>query len=216
MTNDKSSRIRQWIKNDKKPKRLIFIVLILAALFITGRAIEIDKYLKIVQEWVWQFGSWGAVFYAFIYIGATLMMLPGTPFTILAALLFGSLAGFLTMVAATTISAIIAFVAARYIAREALEKRIAGAEKFKDLKKMVEKNHWFAIPFVRLMPIFPFSVNNYALGLTRISFWRYLLFSEFIFIPMNAVLVFGANTLYSAMTGGEISWWIAEIGRAHV
>ena len=32
--------------------------------------------------------------------------------------------------------------------------------------------------------------------------------SQLIFLPMNAIMVFGANTLYSALTGGEISWWM--------
>jgi uncharacterized membrane protein YdjX (TVP38/TMEM64 family) len=72
----------------------------------------------------------------------------------------------------------------------------------------VEENHWLAIPFVRIMPFFPFAINNYALGLTRIRFWSFLLVSEIVFIPMTAVLVFGASALYSAMVRGEISWWL--------
>ena len=74
------------------------------------------------------------------------MFLPGTPFTILAAFLFGGLGGFLTMVAATSVSATVAFLSARYIARDTVEKRVMQVEEFKKFKTMMEENYWFAFP----------------------------------------------------------------------
>ncbi len=209
MSSEKTMHVRQWLKHGKNRKQVLFFLLVIASLFVVARLVDIDQYLRLVKQWVWAFGSWGAVIYVLFYTGATLMFLPGTPFTILAPFIFGSVEGFLTMVVATTVSATAAFLSARYIARNTVEKRVMKIKEFDRLKKMVEENYWFAIPFIRLMPFFPFSFNNYALGLTRISFWKYFLVSQVVFIPMNAVMVFGANTLYSALTGGEISWWMA-------
>ncbi len=151
-------------------------------------------------------GPWGAVCYAVLYIVAMMLLLPGTPFTIGAAILFGSLWGFVTMLSATTAAAMFAFLFSRYLAREKIEKQLDGQETIESLKGWVEKNYWLAIPFVRIMPLFPFAVNNYALGLTKIGFWKYLLSSLVVFIPMTAVLVLGANALYGALVRGEISW----------
>lgn len=202
-------RLRAWLGEGKK--YIILAFLLITALFILGRLIDIDRYLQIAQKWVWSLGPWGAFAYIGIYIAATLFLLPGTPFTLLAAFLFGSLRGYLVMVAATTLASVAGFLIARYLAKEAVERRLSGMENFSKLKAMLEKNHWIAIPFVRLMPIFPFSINNYALGLTQIPFWSYLFFSELVLLPMNAVLIFGAGALYNATVKGEISWVLIGI-----
>lgn len=192
------------LKEGKNRKRILFFFLVLGGLFIAARMVDIDTYLHLIRKWIWGFGSWGAVVYVAFYTGATLMFLPGTPFTILAAFLFGDVEGFLTMVVATTVSASVAFLSARYIARDTVERQVAKIKEFNKFKTIVQENYWFTIPFVRLMPFFPFSFNNYALGLIQIPFWKYLLVSELVFIPMNAIMVFGASTLYSAVTGRNI------------
>ena len=81
-------------------------LLIIATIFIVGRLIDLDRYLSVVQQWVWRMGPWGNIFFIFIYIGATLFLLPGTPFTILAAFLFGTLRGYIIMVVASNLAAL--------------------------------------------------------------------------------------------------------------
>ncbi len=203
-----TGEVRTWLTDRGNWLKIILPLLLIAALFIAGRLIEVDKYLQDVQQWVRSFGKWGPVVYTLIYVGAMLLLLPGTPFTVLAAFLFGFAWGFFTMVVATTLAASAAFLIARYLARRAVEERLAGTETFRKLRAMVEKNRRIAIPFVRLMPFFPFAINNYALGLTRISFWSYLLWSEVVFLPMNAVLILGAGAIYRALVLGEVSWWL--------
>jgi uncharacterized membrane protein YdjX (TVP38/TMEM64 family) len=62
------------------------------------------------------------------------------------------------------------------------------------------------IPFVRVVP-FPFALNNYGFGLTAVSFWRYLGWSEVGMVPMNALLVLGADSLVGAegAAGGRLA-----------
>jgi uncharacterized membrane protein YdjX (TVP38/TMEM64 family) len=198
-------------QEDKRPKKkkwkgLILPLILIAALFILGRMIDLDHYLGSIRGWILGIGPWGMLAYVGLYVAATLVFLPGTPFTILAAFLFGGPWGFLTMVVATTIEAIVAFLIARYLARRKVEEMLAGTPLFEKMKGMLEQNHRIAIPFLRLLPFFPFSVNNYALGLTHISFWSYIFYSEIIFVPMNALMVFGANAIYSVIVRGETSW----------
>lgn len=214
MSGNRWRRLRSWLADRRNWKRIILPLIVVAALFIVGRLVDIDRYMQSVREWIWQFGPWGPVVYAGLYVAATLLLMPGTPFTVLAAFLFGTLWGFVTMVAATTLAAVIAFFTARYLARGAVEERLGSTEAFHRLREMVERNYRIAIPFIRLMPIFPFAINNYALGLTRISFWSYLLYSELVFLPMNAIIVLGAGFLYRATIKGEISWTLIGITTA--
>ncbi len=181
-------------------------LLLIGLVFIIGRLIDLDQYLVLAQRWIGRLGPWGGIFFIIIYVGATLLLLPGTPFTLLAAFLFGSLWGYIIMATATTLSAASAFLIARYAARDRVEKMVSRTGVLQKLLMMVEKNALISIVFVRVAPFLPFGINNYALGLTRISFWLYLLYSELVFIPMNAVLVLGAFAIYRAMMRDEISW----------
>ena len=104
------------VGRQKKWKRLFVPLVLLGALFIAARMIELDQYLQIIQKWVWQFGPWGPVVFVGIYVTATLFLFPGMPFTILAAFIFGSIGGFLVMTAATTLAAVLGFMVARYLA----------------------------------------------------------------------------------------------------
>lgn len=189
-------------------------ILVVSGLFVVGRLLEIHQYLQHLQEAVAGLGALAPVAYGLIFVIATLLFLPGTPFTVIAALLFEPWLAFLVMVAATTVTAILAFVIARYFARSALEERLAGVEIVDRLTGLAEDNYRTTIPFMRVLPFFPFAVNNYALGLTRIPFWSYLLYSEIVFIPMNAVLVFGARALYRMAVRGETAWPLLAITTA--
>ena len=212
MASSKRQRLKDLLADRRKWKRYFGPLLLIAALFIASRTIDLNHHLQDLQKWILQFGHWGPAIFVCVYVTAILFLFPGLPFTILAAFLFGSLKGFVVMMVATNLAAIAGFAVARYLACAMLERRLAKFGTLEKLRTLVEKNHWLAIPFVRLMPIFPFSLNNYALGLTHVPFWRYLVFSEIVFIPMNAVWVFGANTVYAAMTSEEVS--LAVMGGA--
>lgn len=199
-------RLRDWTRKRRYGKPLLAVLLFAGGLLALGQAVDVHAYLESVQGWIWSLGPWGPVAYGALYVGATLVFVPGTPFTVLAAFLFGAGWGFVTMVGATTASAVAAFLIARHLARATLERRLADTDAFKTLVDTLDANPWIAIPFVRLMPIFPFAVNNYALGITRVSFWSYLLWSEVVFLPMNAILILGAGAIYGAMIRGEMSW----------
>lgn len=206
MSHNSKRRLSAWLRDKKNLKNILIPTLVIIALFIAGRLIDLQNYLEAVQDWIWGLGPWGPVVYGTLYVICMLLLMPGMPFTVIAAFLFGPLWGYVTMLTATTAAAIIMFVIARYLAKEKIDKRLADLDGFQKVKDWVRANEWLAIPFIRIVPIFPFAMNNYALGLTNVSFWIYLLISELVFIPMTAIFIFGAQALYSAMVQGEISW----------
>jgi hypothetical protein len=109
---------------------------------------------------------------------------------------------FVVMVVGSAMSAALAFLIARYLARDTLAERLAGTDGFARLSALVEEHDWVVIPVLRIVPIAPFAVVNYGFGLTGISFWRYFGWSELAMIPMNAVLVLGAGLVLDATTRG--------------
>ena len=207
-------RFKKWFEGKKNKKKVLLPLALLATLFVLGRLVEVDEYLQTLQKWFWSLGPWGSLAFICLYVGAILILMPGTPFTIAAAFLFGTSRGFFIMVAASSLAAVVGFLVARYVARDTIVKSFSDTPNFRKLMEMVEENYRIAILFVRLMPFFPFAINNYALGLTRISFWSYLFYSELVFLPMNAVLVYGAYAIYRTMVGGGSPWILIGITAA--
>jgi uncharacterized membrane protein YdjX (TVP38/TMEM64 family) len=214
MVGEYWNSFKKWYEHRKNRKKILVPLALITVLFILSRIMEVDEYLKILQDWLWSLGPWGPVAFIGLYVGATLLLMPGTPFTIAAAFLFGTSQAYFIMVAASSLAAAVGFLVGRFGARDAILKVYSGTRNFSRLKEMVEKNHRIAILFVRLMPFFPFAINNYALGLTRISFWSYLFYSELVFLPMNAVLVYGAYAIYRTMVGGGSPWLFIGITAA--
>lgn len=206
MASGNTLSFKDWIRDKGNWKTVLIPILIIAILIVAGRLIDLHSYLEMVQALVWTFGPWAPAAFGAIYVGAMLLFLPGTPFTVAAALVFGPLWGYVTMLAATTAAAAAGFFVARYVAKETVEKRLSELEEFEKIKGWVAKNRLLAITVVRTMPFFPFAVNNYALGLTDIPFRTYLIASELVFIPMTGVLIFGAQAVYNATVRGLFSW----------
>jgi uncharacterized membrane protein YdjX (TVP38/TMEM64 family) len=185
---------------------LVAAAVFLLAMVVVGRAIDVGVHLEAAQEWTAALGVPAPAVFVLVYVVATLLGVPGMPFTLLSAFLFGVWPAFVVMVVASAISAALGFLIARYLARDVLAERLAATDGFARLSALVEEHDWAVIPVLRIMPIAPFAIVNYGFGLTGIGFWRYFGWSELAMVPMNAVLVLGAGIFYDAATRGTPSW----------
>ena len=169
--------------------------LFLLVMIVAARVVDVGSHLEAAQGWTATLGVLAPAVFVLVYVVATLIGVPGMPFTLLSPFLFGIGPAFVVMVVGSAISAALGFLIARYLARDALAERLAGTDGFTRLSALVEEHDWAVIPMLRIVPIAPFAVVNYGFGLTGISFWRYFGWSELAMIPMNAVLVVGAGLL---------------------
>jgi uncharacterized membrane protein YdjX (TVP38/TMEM64 family) len=185
---------------------LVAAGLFLLAMVVVARVVDVGSHLAAAQGWTATLGGLAPAVFVLVYVAATLIGVPGMPFTLLAPFLFGIGPAFGVMVVGSAISAALGFLIARYLARDALAERLAGTDGFARLSALVEEHDWAVIPVLRIAPIAPFAVVNYGFGLTGISFWRYFGWSELAMIPMNGVLVVGAGLLVDASTRGTASW----------
>jgi uncharacterized membrane protein YdjX (TVP38/TMEM64 family) len=178
------------------------VIAVLALARILGWAERIDD----LREWIRSLGVWGPLVYALIYIAATVAALPGSVMTLLAGALFGSLVGTVVVSLASIIGASLAFLIARYFARDAVARWLSKNEKFRRLDEMTEKYGAVIVAIVRLIPLFPFDLLNYGFGLTRISFRTYVFWSWLCMIPGTILYVVGADALTKGIAEGKAPW----------
>ncbi|RDH82416.1 MAG: sulfurtransferase [endosymbiont of Galathealinum brachiosum] len=154
-----------------------------------------------IQSWIESAGHAAPVLFICIYILSTILFLPGSLLTLLGGALFGPVWGTLYNLTGATAGAMISFLISRYLASGWIEKKAAG--KTQQLIKGVESEGWRFVAFTRLVPIFPFNLLNYALGLTKISFSQYS-FASFIFMfPGALAYTYIGYIGKEAATGGE-------------
>jgi uncharacterized membrane protein YdjX (TVP38/TMEM64 family) len=113
----------------------------------------------------------------------TAVFLPGSLFALAGGALFGPVWGAILNLIGATFGASLAFVIARYLAGDWVARKSGGH--LKRLVDGVEKEGWRFVAFVRLVPLFPFNLTNYALGLTRVGFLPYVITSFVCMAPRH-------------------------------
>ncbi len=154
-----------------------------------------------LESWVQEAGAAGPLLFMLVYILGTIFFLPGSVLTLAGGALFGPFWGTFYNLTAATIGAIISFVAARYLASDWVEQKTGG--RIKQLKLGVENEGWRFVAFVRLVPLFPFNLLNYALGLTRIKLSHYSLATYICMLPGAMAYTYLGYAGKEAIAGGE-------------
>lgn len=146
--------------------------LAVAALMLLGRRLggEIQSFVA----WVQALGAWGPLVFVAGYALATVLFVPGLLLTLAAGLLFGLLRGTAYTLVGATLGASAAFLLSRTVARRAMERRLGANPRFAAIDRAVAREGRKVVFLLRLSPVFPFNLLNYALGLTRVRFVDYL------------------------------------------
>ncbi len=185
-----------------KNKALRYTLLIL---LITGIAVAIGYRDQLdaqaLEDWVRNAGAAGPLVFMLIYIVGTVFFFPGSVLTLAGGALFGPVWGTFYNLTGATVGAAIAFVIARYLASDWVERKTGG--RMKQLKDGVEGEGWRFVAFVRLVPLFPFNLLNYALGLTRIKLSHYVITSYLTMLPGAIAYTYLGYVGREAMAGDE-------------
>jgi uncharacterized membrane protein YdjX (TVP38/TMEM64 family) len=181
---------------------LLIAAAVVAALVLGGRSLAGP--LQRFAAWVQGLGVWGPVVFILGYAVATVAFAPGAVLTLAAGALFGLVYGTLYTLVGATLGASLAFLVARYVARGAIERRMAGNPRFQAIDRAVGRQGFKIVALLRLSPVFPFNLLNYALGLTRVRFLDYLAASVAM-LPGTLLYVYygkAAGSLAAAFAGG--------------
>ncbi len=133
-----------------------------------------------------------AVYVAVTVVGCVALALPGVTFAVFAGLIFGPIWGTVLCSLATTIGAVLAFAAARYFLKDSVKPM---AMKNKYIKKWLfdegGKNQLFILMLTRLIPLFPYNLQNFAYGVTDIKLSVFTIGSLVFMLPGTAMYTIG-------------------------
>jgi uncharacterized membrane protein YdjX (TVP38/TMEM64 family) len=154
-----------------------------------------------LTAWVASAGAAGPLVFMAVYALATVLFLPGSLLTLAGGALFGPVWGTLYNLTGATLGAVLAFLIARYLAADWVQGRAGGVGK--RLVQGVDAEGWRFVAFTRLVPIFPFNLLNYALGLTRIPVLHYLIASLVFMLPGAVAYTYLGFAGREALAGSE-------------
>ncbi len=129
--------------------------------------------LQDALTWIQNLGATGAIVFILLYIFAAVLLIPGTLLTLGSGLVYGLFLGSLYVAIGATLGAIAAFLIGRYIARDWVSRRIETNANWKAIDQAVAKEGLKIVILTRLSPIFPFTLLNYAFGVTQVSLKDY-------------------------------------------
>lgn len=160
-------------------------------------------YVQTFAQWVNGLGAWGPAVFIAGYAVAVVAFVPASLLTIAAGAIFGIGAGVAYVFAAAVLGSSLAFLISRYLARAAIEHRLAGNPKFAAIDRAVGQQGRRIVFLLRLSPAFPFNLLNYALGLTSVRFADYLVASVGM-LPGTLLYVYSGKLVgdVAALAGG--------------
>jgi uncharacterized membrane protein YdjX (TVP38/TMEM64 family) len=158
-------RFTRWIV-----ATLIFAGIVAAAIY--GR--DLAAALVALVGKIGTLGAAGLLAFFTLYVAATLLVLPVSAITVAAGAVWGLAEGVAIVWVSASVGAAAAFLVGRYLARDWVTDKLATHPDFAAIDRAVAREGWKIVGLTRLSPVFPFSLQNYAYGLTRVSFRDYL------------------------------------------
>jgi uncharacterized membrane protein YdjX (TVP38/TMEM64 family) len=196
------------MSNEKRKAftRLVGLIVIVVALFFAMKVLPVQQWLRNFNAWIGQMGTLGVLIFIGVYALAAVLLAPGSVLTIGAGFAFGLWKGFLAVSAGSTLGAALAFLVARFIARERVAAIAQRNEKFREVDMAIGKQGAKLIFLLRLSPVIPFNLSNYLYGLTGVKFWPYVFASWIGMMPGTFLYVYigtASKAAVSAAAGGE-------------
>ena len=151
--------------------------------------LPLREWIEALQSWLLGLGLWGVFIFAIILIVMTFFPAPDWPLPMAAGYVYGFWAFPLTY-ASIAFASVLAFLAARYLLRDKIRSLLNRRPKYRTLDKAVAEDGWQVVVLMRLSPIVPFNLQNYALGVTAIPFLQYLTATLIGIVPGIAIYVY--------------------------
>ncbi len=198
-----------------KRRRMLLTVAFIVAVACTFSFGDPIGWLNSVIAAVEKLGPWGPAVFALVYILAVVLLVPGSALTLSAGALFGVLHGTVMVSLASTAAAAVAFLIARYLARDAIAAKTSAIPAFAALDRAFGGEGWKWVVLIRLSPLFPFSLMNYAFGVTRVKFLHYVVASWAAMLPATLLYVYLGSLARAGARGGEkspVEWAMYALG----
>ncbi|MBU5428304.1 TVP38/TMEM64 family protein [Tissierella pigra] len=183
---------------NKYKKVLIFMLIVALGLFLNTKfqlsSLIDSKNLKEVSDFVDNNYVYSiALYLVFTIIGSSVLALPGVTFAVIASGLFGPWIGSLYCLIGATLGAVLSFLLSRYLLKDSIEELVKKNDKLYNIIFQTDSEKELLILMItRLLPIFPFNLQNFAYGITNISIVKYTIGTFLFMIP--GVVIFSIGT----------------------
>lgn len=190
--------------------KIIIFVLIITFILILNHYFGWSDYLAdtdnlmFLKKTVKENFLWAMYIYIVLtIIGCVVLALPGVTFAVAAGILFGPFVGIFACLTATTLGAMFAFLVGRFFLKDAVKPML---EKNKLLKRLLfsgdTKSDMIVLMITRMVPLFPYNLQNFAYGITDIGFWKYSIFTFIFMLPGVSFFTIGS----AGLTAEEGRW----------
>jgi len=173
-------------------------IAVLAALLAALRFLPIEHWLLDFVAWVRDAGARGIAAFVIAYVVLGLVI-PGSVLTLGAGFAYGVVLGTAVVWVAANLTAVVAFILGRTLARDAIAARVGANPRFAAIDRAIGREGLKIVLLVRLSPIFPFTLLNYALGLTRVAVRDYVIGSLIGMLPGTLMYVY-LGSLVTSLT----------------
>ena len=197
------------MKKNKVVKVVFFVAIIIAVIFLNHHygwsdylndTKNLDFIKNIVKNNIFLAL---AIYIALTIIGCVVLAIPGVTFAVFAGILFGPFLGIFACLIATTLGASMAFLVGRFFLKDTIKPML---EKNKTLKKLLfsnnKKSDLIILMITRMVPIFPYNLQNFAYGITDINFWKYTTYTFIFMFPGVSFFTIGS----AGLTAGDDKW----------
>ncbi len=200
-----SRRWESWVK-------WVSLGVMLVSALLLMRALPLERLSRELQTAVRSWGVWGPVWFGLIYAVAVVFFIPGSLLTLAGGAVFGLVEGTIVISLSATTGAAMAFLIARYLARERVRSRVQKSPRLAAVDKAIGEQGWKIVALLRLSPAVPFTLQNYLYGVTAIRFWPCVLTSWIAMLPGTFMYVYVGSLGSAAATGRYTSWqeWLAR------
>ncbi|MBM7557433.1 TVP38/TMEM64 family protein [Halanaerobacter jeridensis] len=178
---------------------IIAIIVALIRYFDLIYYIELDNITELPQL-IDKFGLWAPIIYILLYTLFCLFFLPRFPITLLGGVVFGPVWGTIWVSLAATVGATVSFLVSRYLAAGLIKRKFGASKHFKKIQQGVEKHNWRMLVITRMIPVFPFNLQNYLYGLTNIKLLTYIVVSWVSMLPATIAYCFAAGSIVEGTT----------------
>lgn len=185
-----TGRIPRWLRSPCSRLGFLGLMVLLAAVVALSAD---DLSLGGLRDAIEEFGAAGPIVYVGLYALVTVLLLPGTPFTVLSGVAFGPIVGSVVALGGATLGATLSFLVGRGIGRTAVEQ--LSGRRTRAIDAFLAERGFVSMLVVRLVPLFPFNVLNLVSGVTALRFRDYVLATAIGIVP---------GTVLLAAAGGSI------------
>jgi uncharacterized membrane protein YdjX (TVP38/TMEM64 family) len=199
----------------KRLRRGLILAALLVVVGVLFATFDVRALLRAALNWIGQLGAFGQLLFVAIYVVAAVLLIPGSALGLGAGAMFGVVRGSLLVSLGSTLGAACAFLFGRYLARDWIVKKIEGKTSFTAIDQAVAREGWRIVLLTRLSPVFPFTLLNYAFGLTRVSLRDYVLASWLGMLPGTVMFVYLGSLARAGVADRQrtpVEWTLYAVG----